>query len=88
MAQWVKLGFDPWPGNFHLLQVQPFKKKGGESDSDDPLSAVRMGDLPVAEVLGRAPLKCPERLWEGRARSPHLQRRGPAPRVGGWKSGG
>ena len=20
-------GFDPWPGNFHMLQVQPFKKK-------------------------------------------------------------
>ena len=35
LAQWVKaltqlkcgsqlwLGFDPWPGNFHILQIQP-----------------------------------------------------------------
>ena len=22
-----RLGFDPWPGNFHTLQVQPKKKK-------------------------------------------------------------
>ena len=41
MAQWNKnpalprlwcrwqlqLGFGPWPGNFHMLQVQPLKKK-------------------------------------------------------------
>ena len=40
MAQWVKdpvlpqlwhrlqlwLEFDPWPGNFHMLQMQPLKK--------------------------------------------------------------
>ena len=23
----LKLGFDPWPGKFHMLQVQPKKKK-------------------------------------------------------------
>ena len=38
MAQWDKgfsglqlwLGFDPWPGNFHMLLVQPKKKKKKE----------------------------------------------------------
>ena len=25
----LRLGFDPWPGNLHMLQVQ-LKKKGGE----------------------------------------------------------
>ena len=23
----LQLGFNPWPRNFHRLQVQPFKKK-------------------------------------------------------------
>ena len=23
------LGFDPWPGNFHMLRVQPKKKNCG-----------------------------------------------------------
>lgn len=31
--QWLRLlwrcRFDPWPGNFHILWVQPFKKKKG-----------------------------------------------------------
>ena len=28
---------DPWPGNFHMLQVQLFKKKGGGRDILEPL---------------------------------------------------
>ena len=27
LPQWLKLGFSPWPRNFHMLRVQPLKKK-------------------------------------------------------------
>ena len=53
MAQWVKdlvlpqlwhrpqlwLWFDPWPGNFHMLQMQPEKKKLNLDDFKWPLQS-------------------------------------------------
>ena len=31
----LRFGFNPWPGNFHVLQVQPFKKKKKRKDLEN-----------------------------------------------------
>ena len=56
LARQLQLPFDPWPGNFHMLQVQPLKKKKSWGRAREPSWEESQGCLPLlgtdSDVLG------------------------------------
>lgn len=50
----LKLGFDPWPGNIRVLQVQPKQKSDDLESSHGCAAQLGAGDAGGAEFGGKA----------------------------------